>query len=488
MKNKLLICLGLSLIVLCLGYVAINKNHVVEGMGGKWTAVDPRATDDWCQGNCDRADKNPACSTWCKEESANLSSQSSSSLEPPTAAPPTSDIASTNPCTDPEFKFYSEKAEVCYKTKAQADSGSAPCGTWCRIKGTTAGVGCDDVKICSSPAPASAPATKPEPEPAPPQAAAKPPTAKPTPAPAIAQAIDTPTQGIEQETSSKDVQFTYCPKDGCLPPTAEEGNCGAQIYQVIEGGATSYFKLCSYDCPDVNSICQGQDSNCSKYKCLVKIANGQYNVANTFMSRDAMISQLGHPICENLECYNPDAGKQHHMSQKQFNKMWNKAHRAHHSTHSGGKGDLPSADTYPIYPEPQIQNDPSYWHGGHHHDGSAPTNLSKKDLKQCNCSYVGAATTLYPDAIARCKAGKDKNCVYIKSESDSESDSEDDGLHSYHPHKKHHAAKKNKKHKGKGSGYNWTKTYEKRQSITGMFTDTGVPAAPGYLLTSPGPH
>ena len=196
--------------------------------------------------------------------------------------------------------------------------------------GPPAGVGCDDVKICSSPAPASAPATKPEPEPAPPQAAAKPPTAKPTPAPAIAQAIDTPTQGIEQETSSKDVQFTYCPKDGCLPPTAEEGNCGAQIYQVIEGGATSYFKLCSYDCPDVNSICQGQDSNCSKYKCLVKITNGQYNVANTFMSRDAMISQLGHPICENLECYNPDAGKQHHMSQKQFNKMWNKAHHAHH--------------------------------------------------------------------------------------------------------------------------------------------------------------
>ena len=469
MKNKLLICLGLSLIVLCLGYVAINKNRVVEGMGGKWTAVDPRATDDWCQGNCDRADKNPVCSTWCKEESANSSSQSSSSLEPPIAAPPTSDSASINPCTDPEFKFYSEKAKVCYKTKAQADIGSAPCGTWCRIKGTTAGVGCDNVKICSSPAPASAPATKPEPEPAtkpepepaPPQAAAKPPTAKPTPAPAIAQAIASPTQGIEQETSSKDVQFTYCPKDGCLPPTAEEGNCGAQIYQVIEGGATSYFKLCSYDCPDVNSICQGQDSNCSKYKCLVKIANGQYNVANTFMSRDAMISQLGHPICENLECYNPDAGKQHHMSQKQFNKMWNKAHRAHHSTHSGGKGDLPSADTYPIYPEPQIQNDPSYWHGGHHHDGSAPTNLSKKDLKQCNCSYVGAATTLYPDAIARCKAGKDKNCVYIKSESDSESDSEDDGLHSYHPHKKHHAAKKNKKHKGKGSGYNWTKTYER---------------------------
>ena len=78
--------------------------------------------------------------------------------------------------------------------------------------------------------------------------------------------------------------------------------------------------------------------------------------------------------------------------------------------------------------------------------------------------------------------------MYIKGDSDSDSDDDDDGLHSYHPHKKRDAAKKNKKHKGgKGSGYNWTKHYAKRQSITGMF-DTGVPAAPGYLLTSPAPH
>ena len=176
MTNKLLVCLGLLLIILCLGYVAANKNNgIIEGMGGKWSAVDSRVTDEWCQGNCDRVDKNPVCSTWCKQESATP------------AVPSTS---GANQCTDPEYPYYSEKAKVCYKTKAQADVGSAPCGTWCRIEGTTAGVGCSNVKICTSapapaapapaaPAPAApAPPPKAVPTPAPPQAAAKPPAAK----------------------------------------------------------------------------------------------------------------------------------------------------------------------------------------------------------------------------------------------------------------------------------------------------------------------
>ena len=534
MTNKLLVCLGLLLIILCLGYVAANKNNgIIEGMGGKWTAVDSRVTDEWCQGNCDRVDKNPVCSTWCKEESATP------------AAPPTS-VA--NQCTDPEYPYYSEKAKICYKTKAQADVGSAPCGTWCRIEGTTAGVGCSNVKICASapspspstngtctasratsastawrtagcagldqencvetstqwckwvadesptqaptptPPAATAPPPKAVPTPAPPQAAAKPPVANPTPAPA-GPPIQ---QGIEQETSSKDIQSTYCPKDGCLPPSQVDGNCGSEIYQVIEDGKTMNFKLCSYDCPDIDSICQGQESRCSKYKCLVRMSEGDYNPTRTFMSRDAMVSELGHPICENLECYNPEAVTKHYMSQSQFNKMWNNAHQHHSQKHHHGGKDLPGADSRPIYPAKQIPNDTSYWHGGETPNSGK---ISNKGVKPCNCSYVGAATTLYPDAIQKCKAGKDKNCVYIKDASDTESDSDDDGLHSYHPHSKHHAEKKHKKHKKhhkdkkhKGSGYNWTKTYEKRQSITGMFTDTGVPAAPGYLLVSPGPH
>ena len=460
MTNKLLICLGLFLIILCLGYVALSKkNNIIEGIDGKWKSVDPRATDEWCQGNCDREDKNPVCSTWCRQGSASPAAPPKSiswsdvlyetsgvdvGKDAFNAAFWASDGIVKRTCSscvsthsviyykrltniktfdaysnmivtwsdkdnvlETDFNLYGSESDMLanrnqWKFCNYGDPGVAfarDCGASGPVGGqwNSKTKGGRAVKFFVSknpltkpkpPAPPPAPppvAPKPIPLPAPPQPMAKPPITKPIPAPAI----------------HNDDQFTYCPKDGCVPPSAEEGNCSAEIYQVTEDGAITYFKLCSYDCPDVNSLCQGRESNCSKYKCLIRIANGKYNVANTFMSRDAMVNQLGHPICENLECYNPDANDQPRMSQRQFNKMWNKSHHAHHNHHSGNTEDLPSADTYPIYSETQLPNDSSYWHGGNHPDAGAATNLNKKSLKQCNCSYVGAATTLYPDAIEK---------------------------------------------------------------------------------------
>lgn len=56
----------------------------------------------------------------------------------------------TDLCTDPNYKFYSPGPKVCYNEKRFADAGGGPCGSWCRIKGTTSGSGCNPVKICGT--------------------------------------------------------------------------------------------------------------------------------------------------------------------------------------------------------------------------------------------------------------------------------------------------------------------------------------------------
>ena len=52
----------------------------------------------------------------------------------------------SNPCKNPDFVHYSTKANVCYKTFAEATAGAGACDSWC-TNDLNKGTGCGDTRF-----------------------------------------------------------------------------------------------------------------------------------------------------------------------------------------------------------------------------------------------------------------------------------------------------------------------------------------------------